>query len=96
MSKTLTSKTLKKQKTLKKLHQEATKELEIFEYPEYDNPDFVPESYEEWLEEMEYEMSIMTQEEKDESEKRRQHMLKTLEKINPERFKKIKESFEKQ
>ena len=96
MSKILQSKTLKKQKTLKELHQEATKDLEVFEYPEYDNPDFVPETYEEWLEEMEYEMSIMTQEEKDESEKRRKHMLKTLEKINPERFKKIKESFEKQ
>ena len=64
------SETSKKQKTLKELNQEATKDLEVFEYPEYDNPDFVPETYEEWLEEMEYEESLMTQEEKDEAEKR--------------------------
>lgn len=96
MSKTLQSKTLKKQKTLKELHKEATKDLEVFEYPKYDNPDFVPETYEEWLEEMEYEMSIMTPKEKEESEKHRQSVLKMLEQINPKKFKEIKERFEKQ
>ena len=55
---------------MKELHEDALKDLEVFEYPEYDNPDFVSETYEEWLEEMECEESLMTQEEKDEAEKR--------------------------
>lgn len=79
-----------KQKTLQELHEESTKDLEIFEYPEYDNPDFVPETYEEWLEEMEYEESLMTQEEKGEEKKRSKEYLKTLKQIliqhHPEQY----------
>lgn len=96
MPKLLQPKTLKKQKSLDELHEEITKDLDVFEYPEYNNPDFVPETYEEWLEEMEHEMSIMTPEEKEESEKRTQKTLKMLKQINPKRFKEIQERFEKQ
>ena len=87
---------LKKQKSSNELHQEITKDLDVFECPEYNNPNFVPETYEEWLEEMDYEMSIMTPEEKEESEKRTQNVLRMLKQINPKRFKEIQERFETQ
>lgn len=78
------------QKNLKELHEDALKDLEIFEYPEYDNPDFVSETYEEWLEEMEYEESLMTPEEKNEEKKRSKEYLQTLKQIliqhHPERY----------
>lgn len=90
---------LKKQKSLDELHEEITKNIGVFDLPMRCNPDpnFVPEpyeeTYEEWLEEMEYEESLMTPEEKEESEKHSQHVLKMLEQINPKRFKEIKERF---
>ena len=90
---------LKKQKSLDELHEEITKNIGVFDLPTRCNPDpnLVPEpyeeTYEEWLEEMEYEESIMTPEEKKESEKHSQHVLKMLEQINPKRFKEIKEKF---
>ena len=61
MPKLLQPKTLKKQKSLKELHEEATKDLEYIELPLHDtpNPNFVSETYEEWLEEMEYEESLL-------------------------------------
>ena len=90
MSKTLQSKTLKKQKNLKELHQEATKDLEIFEYPEYNNPDFVPETYEEWLEEMEYEESLLTPEQKEENKKWEQKFWAAMQKIHPEKMAEMK------
>ena len=78
------------QKTLEELHKEATKDLEIFEYPEYDNPDFIHETYEEWLEEMEYEESLMTQEEKDEGEKRSKEQFQMIKQLlkqyHPEQY----------
>lgn len=59
-----------KQKTLKELHEEATKDLEYIELPLHDTPTFVSETYEEWLEEMEYEESLLTPEQKEEDKKR--------------------------
>lgn len=89
MPKLLKSKTLKKQKSSEELHQEITKELEYIDLPMSDtpNPNFVPETYEEWLEEMEYDESLMTQEEKDEAEKRSQNFWSTMKKLYPEKFK---------
>ena len=54
-----------------------------------DNPnsDFEPETYEEWLEEMEYEESLMTQKEKDEAAKREQKFWSMMKQLYPERFK---------
>lgn len=89
-------------KSLKELHEEITKEIGVFDLPMRCNPEpnFTPEpyveTYEEWLEEMEYEMSTMTPEEMEESEKRSQHILKMLEQINPKRFKEIKDKYERQ
>lgn len=91
MSKTLTSKTLKKQKTLKELHEEATKELEYIELPLHDtpNPNFVSETYEEWLEEMEYEESLLTPEQKEEAKKREQKFWKLMKQLHPDKFKEV-------
>lgn len=51
------------------------------------NPNFVHETYEEWLEEMEYEESLMTQEEKEEAKKREQKFWKIMKQLHPEKFK---------
>ena len=50
------------------------------------NSDFEPETYEEWLEEMEYEESLMTQKEKDEAAKREQQFWSLMKQLYPERF----------
>ena len=86
MSKTLTS---KKQTKISELHKTITKDLEVFDLPTNDIPDpnFKSETREEWLKEMEYEESLMTQEEKDEAEKRNQKRLQTLKQLYPEKFK---------
>ena len=86
MSKTLTS---KKQTKISELHKKITKDLEVFDLPTNDIPDpnFKPETREEWLKEMEYEESLMTQAEKDEAEKRNQKRLQTLKQLYPEKFK---------
>lgn len=89
MPKLLKSKSLKKQKTLDELHKEITKNLGYFDLPMSDTPnsDFEPETYEEWLEEMEYEESLMTQKEKDEAKKREQKFWSMMKQLYPERFK---------
>jgi hypothetical protein len=89
MSKTLQPKTLKKQKTLKELHQEATKDLEYIELPLHDTPTFVSETYEEWLEEMEYEESLLTPEQKEEAKKREQKFWKLMKQLHPDKFKEV-------
>lgn len=89
MSKTLQSKTLKKQKTLKELHQEATKDLEYIELPLHDTPTFVSETYEEWLEEMEYEESLLTPEQKEEDKKWEQKFWAIMKKHHPDKFKEV-------
>ena len=89
MSKTLQSKTLKKQKTLKELHEEATKDLEYIELPLHDTPTFVSETYEEWLEEMEYEESLLTPKQKEEAEKREQRFWKIMKQLHPDKFKEV-------
>lgn len=90
------SKKSKKQKTLEELHKEITKDIGIFDLPMRckRDPNFKPEphveTYEEWLEEMEYEESLMTQEEKDEAEKRSKEQFQMLKQIlkqyHPERY----------
>lgn len=89
MSKTLQSKTLKKQKTLKELHQETTKDLEYIELPLHDTPTFVSETYEEWLEEMEYEESLLTPEQKEEDKKWEQKFWAIMKKHHPDKFKEV-------
>lgn len=89
MSKKLQSKTLKKQKTLKELHQEATKDIEYIELPLHDTPTFVSETYEEWLEEMEYEESLLTPEQKEEAKKREQKFWKIMKQLHPDKFKEV-------
>lgn len=91
MSKTLQSKTLKKQKTLKELHEEVTKDLEYIELPLHDtpNPNFVSETYEEWLEEMEYEESLLTPKQKEEAKKREQKFWKLMKQLHPDKFKEV-------
>ena len=91
MPKLLQPKTLKKQKSLKELHKEATKDLEYIELPLHDtpNPNFVSETYEEWLEEMEYEESLLTPEQKEEAEKREQKFWKLMKQLHPDKFKEV-------
>lgn len=91
MPKELQPKTLKKQKSLKELHEEATKELEYIELPLHDTPDpnFVSETYEEWLEEMEYEESLLTPEQKEEAKKREQKFWKLMKQLHPDKFKEV-------
>lgn len=89
MSKTLQSKTLKKQKKLKELHQEAKKDLEYIELPLHDTPTFVSETYEEWLEEMEYEESLLTPEQKEEDKKWEQKFWAIMKKHHPDKFKEV-------
>lgn len=89
MSKKLQSKTLKKQKTLKELHQEATKDIEYIELPLHDTPTFVSETYEEWLEEMEYEENLLTPEQKEEAKKREQKFWKIMKQLHPDKFKEV-------
>lgn len=91
MPKELQPKTLKKQKSLKELHEEATKELEYIELPLHDtpNPNFVSETYEEWLEEMEYEESLLTPEQKEEAKKREQKFWKLMKQLHPDKFKEV-------
>ena len=91
MPKLLQPKTLKKQKTLKELHDEATKDLEYIELPLHDtpNPNFVSETYEEWLEEMEYEESLLTPEQKEEAKKREQKFWKLMKQLHPDKFKEV-------
>ena len=84
MSKSLQSKT---QKTISELHKDITKNLDVIELPQHKDPNFKPETREEWLKEMEYEESLMTQAEKDEAEKRNQKRLQTLKQLYPEKFK---------
>ena len=91
MPKLLQPKTFKKQKSLKKLHEEATKDLEYIELPLHDtpNPNFVSETYEEWLEEMEYEESLLTPEQKEEAKKREQKLWKLMKQLHPDKFKEV-------
>ena len=91
MPKLLQPKTLKKQKSLKELHEEAIKDLEYIELPLHDtpNPNFVSETYEEWLEEMEYEESLLTQEQKEEAKKREQKFWKLMKQLHPDKFKEV-------
>ena len=89
MSKTLQSKTVKKQKTLRELHEEATKDLEYIELPLHDTPTFVSETYEEWLEEMEYEESLLTPEQKEEDKKWEQKFWAIMKKHHPDKFKEV-------
>lgn len=88
MSKTLTS---KKQTKISELHKTITKDLEVFDLPTNDIPDpnFKPETREEWLKEMEYEESLMTQAEKDEAKKRYHATLKRMAELYPSKFKGI-------
>ena len=81
----------KTQKSLKKLHEEATKDLEYIELPLHDtpNPNFVSETYEEWLEEMEYEESLLTPEQKEEAKKREQKFWKLMKQLHPDKFKEV-------
>lgn len=92
MSKSLQSKTLKKQKTVKELHEEATKDLEYIELPLHDTPNtnFVSETYEEWLEEMEYEESLMTPKQKEEAEKRSRKFWAEIQNLHPEKMAEMK------
>jgi hypothetical protein len=80
---------LLKSKSLKKSHKEATKDLEYIELPLHDtpNPNFVSETYEEWLEEMEYEESLLTPEQKEEAKKREQKFWKLMKQLHPDKFK---------
>lgn len=82
---------LLKSKSLKKLHEEATKDLECIELPLHDtpNPNFVSETYEEWLEEMEYEESLLTPEQKEEAKKREQKFWKLMKQLHPDKFKEV-------
>ena len=82
---------LLKSKSLKKLHEEATKDLEYIELPLHDtpNPNFVSETYEEWLEEMEYEESLLTLEQKEEAKKREQKFWKLMKQLHPDKFKEV-------
>lgn len=82
---------LLKSKSLKKLHEEATKDLEYIELPLHDtpNPNFVSETYEEWLEEMEYEKSLLTPEQKEEAKKREQKFWKLMKQLHPDKFKEV-------
>ena len=82
---------LLKSKSLKKSHEEATKELEYIELPLHDtpNPNFVSETYEEWLEEMEYEESLLTPEQKEEAKKREQKFWKLMKQHHPDKFKEV-------
>lgn len=91
MPKLLQPKTLKKQKTLKELHEEATKDLDYIELPLHDtpNPNFVSETYEEWLEEMEYEESLLTPKQKEEAKKREQKFWKLMKQLHPDKFKEV-------
>lgn len=91
MPKLLQPKTLKKQKSLKELHEEATKDLEYIELPLHDtpNPNFVSETYEEWLEEMEYEESLLTPEQQEEAKKREQKFWKLMKQLHPDKFKEV-------
>lgn len=91
MPKLLQPKTLKKQKSLKELHEEATKDLEYIELPLHDtpNPNFVSETYEEWLEEMEYEDSLLTPEQQEEAKKREQKFWKLMKQLHPDKFKEV-------
>lgn len=91
MPKLLQPKTLKKQKSLKELHEEATKDLEYIELPLHDtpNPNFVSETYKEWLEEMEYEESLLTPEQKEEAKKREQKFWKLMKQLHPDKFKEV-------
>lgn len=66
---------------------EITKNLDVIELPQQKDPNFKPESHEEWLDEMRYEESLMTQEEKIEAEKRYQATLKRMAKLYPSKFK---------
>lgn len=81
-----------KQKTLEELHKELIEGVGYIELPIHNTPDpnFVPETYEEWLEEMEYEESLMTQEEKDEAEKRGKEQFQMLKQLlkqyHPEKY----------
>ena len=91
MPKLLQPKTLKKQKSLKELHEEAIKDLEYIELPLHDtpNPNFVSETYEEWLEEMKYEESLLTPEQKEEAKKREQKFWKLMKQLHPDKFKEV-------
>jgi hypothetical protein len=82
---------LLKSKSLKKSHEEATKELEYIELPLHDTPNsnFVSETYEEWLEEMEYEESLLTPEQKEEAKKREQKFWKLMKQLHPDKFKEV-------
>ena len=81
----------KTQKSLKELHEEATKDLEYIELPLHNtpNPNFVSETYEEWLEEMEYEESLLTPEQKEEAKKREQKFWKLMKQLHPDKFKEV-------
>lgn len=77
------------QKTLEELHKEAIKDLDYIELPLHDTPTFVSETYEEWLEEMEYEESLLTPEQKEENKKFEQKFWKIMKEFHPDKFKDI-------
>ena len=68
---------------------EITKDLDIIDLPQQKDPSFKPESHDEWLDEMRYEESLMTQAEKDEAQKRCQATLKRMAKLYPSKFKRF-------
>lgn len=86
MSKSLQSKT---QKTISELHKDITKNLDVIELPQHKDPNFKPETKEEWLKEIEYEESLMTQEEKDEADKRSQQFWARMKQLYPSKCKGI-------
>lgn len=86
MSKSLTSKT---QKNISELHKNITKNLDVIELPQNNDPKFKPETKDEWLTEMAYEESLMTQKEKDEAKQRYQATLKRMAELYPSKFKGI-------
>lgn len=86
MSKSLTSKTKTK---ISELHTEITKNLDVIDLPKFDDPDFKPETKDEWLKEIADEENLMTQEEKDEAKKRYHATLKRMAELYPSKFKGI-------
>lgn len=96
MPKLLQPKTLKKQKSSDEPHEELIKSIGVFDLTMRCNPDpnFVPESYEEtyeeWLEEMEYEESLMTPKEKEKAEMFEQKFWAKMQELYPEKMAEMK------
>lgn len=84
MSKSLTSNTKTR---VSELNKEITKHLDVIDLPQSKDPNFQPETKFDWLKEMEYEDSLLTQEQKDEAKKRYQDYKKRLIKLYPSKCK---------